>query len=182
MPLMTFALLLLIGSTGNLESLFFPLTYLHLFFLVLSAHSVTAVVTTLGLMLFHLSLNPQMAIHDWSNVLTIPILLVLFLFTKRQHEELVKARVGQERANQAKELLKLHDKEQTRKLKQLSQIKKEEEADLVTLESFLESFLKPKLEHMTELSKNSESHLVIKAQVELLRKRVDELLTQVKPN
>ena len=118
---------------------------------------------------------------NWNNLLTIPVLLILFMFSKHQHDELVKTQIKQKREYRAAKLLELNIQRQAQKLDNINRVKQQEQTELVTLESFLDSFLKPKLEYMTELAKDSESHLVIKAQVDLLNNRVTDLLSEIKP-
>ena len=50
MALVTFAFLLLIGATGNIESHFYVLTYIHLFLLTLTTRVSTAISTTVAVM------------------------------------------------------------------------------------------------------------------------------------
>lgn len=91
--ILTFTLMLLIGSTGNTESLFYPLTYIHLFFLVLSTYTITAIVTTLGVMLYHYALMPTINTGDITDLIILPIVLVFFLFAKEEHERGIRERV-----------------------------------------------------------------------------------------
>lgn len=90
MVLATFAFSLLIGATGNTNSPFFSLTFVHLFFLVMATHQNTSLVTTAGIILFHYALAPQMIGSNWPILATIPVVLIFFLFGKNQQEEVVK--------------------------------------------------------------------------------------------
>src|SRR4029078_1961773 len=56
MAVLTTGFLLLIGATGNLRSGLFFLSFAHLFILALKSDSVTAVVTTMEIVLFHFTL------------------------------------------------------------------------------------------------------------------------------
>jgi len=90
MILASFAFLILVGSTGNKESILFPFTYVHLFFLVFSTQISTSIITGLLLVVFHYALGPDSNLAEMSELLTIPIMLVFFLFTKHQYNEVIK--------------------------------------------------------------------------------------------
>lgn len=85
--LFTFAFLLLIGSTGNTVSLFYPLTYIHLFFLVMTSHTPTAIVATIAIMLFHYAVEPNLEIATIQALMTLPIMLAIFLFARKEYDE-----------------------------------------------------------------------------------------------
>lgn len=87
MPIVTFALLLLIGATGNLDSPLYPLSFLHLFFLVFSTNPLTAITTTVAIMLFHYGIMPEMTSTHFSHLATLPLMLFLFLFAKDQYRQ-----------------------------------------------------------------------------------------------
>jgi peptidoglycan hydrolase CwlO-like protein len=88
--LITFIFTLLIGATGNTESIFYPLIYIYLFLLVFSTYTQTAIITTLGLMLYQYILMPGWVSYvDTFDLVSIPIVLVFFIFAKQQHEALI---------------------------------------------------------------------------------------------
>jgi len=89
--LVTFIFTLLIGATGNTNSIFYPLIYIYLFLLVFSTYTQTAIATTLGLMLYQYLLMPVTTTYvDMFDLISLPIILVFFIFAKQQHEELIK--------------------------------------------------------------------------------------------
>lgn len=89
--LVTFIFSLLIGATGNTNSIFYPLTYIYLFLLVFSTYTQAAIMTTLGFMLYQYLLMPGATTYiDIFDLVSIPIVLTFFIFTKQQHEELIK--------------------------------------------------------------------------------------------
>lgn len=134
MIIATFAFLLLIGSTGNTTSLFYPLTYLHLFFLVLATHVSTSIITTGMLVLFHYGLTPSLSSTEISQLLTIPMMTILFLFAKQQHEEVIKERAIIEADEHA-----------------LAQARNHE----FTLMSFLTTYLPQKIAQVKHLTQNA---------------------------
>lgn len=90
LPLITFTLLLLIGATGNIDSPLYPLTYIHLFFLVMTTTLAPALIATFGAMWFHLALAPTITPATLAHVLVLPIVMAFFLFAKQQHELAIK--------------------------------------------------------------------------------------------
>jgi hypothetical protein len=158
--LATFAFLLLIGSTGNTSSIFYPLTYIHLFFIVFSSHASTSVIMTMAIMLFHYSLTPGGAVgpHVTVSLLTMPIILMLFLFARLQYEEVIRDRLIIKRGK-----------------KQLEQLTAEDHH----LKQFLQGFIRPKLDQLLGLSQfPQENQAVIQGQVQLLQVQVDETLAK----
>lgn len=89
MALVTFSLMLLIGHTGTLNSPLFPLTYVHLYFLVMSSDRVTAAIVGPATALYHFSLQPEVSMANIGHLISIPIVLVFFLFAREQHEEVI---------------------------------------------------------------------------------------------
>ena len=179
MPMMTFALILIIGSTGLSKSFFYPLTYLYLLFLVMSTQIVTATITTLGLTGLYFLLMPTLDHQHLAALLTLPLLLVLFIFAKRQNEELTIEKIASERERKAKEFLAQYAQDTKDNLDQASQARDQSSRELITLESFLETFLQPKLEYMLELIKDAETRLVLEAQLKIVTNRVQEILGQM---
>ncbi len=92
MAIATFALLLLVGSTGNIDSPLFALTYIHLFFLVFAAHESTIILIVPLLVLFHYAVSPTTWSTDLAELITLPVIAFFFLFTKRQHDEVMQDR------------------------------------------------------------------------------------------
>lgn len=90
MVLATFAFVMLIGFTGNFESVLFPLTYVHLFFLVFSTHITTSIATALLLIVFHYALGGGSVSVAISETIAIPVMLIFFLFTKYQYNEVIR--------------------------------------------------------------------------------------------
>ncbi|PIR61540.1 MAG: hypothetical protein COY81_00790 [Candidatus Pacebacteria bacterium CG_4_10_14_0_8_um_filter_43_12] len=100
--LLTFAFLLLIGATGNTKSLFFPLGYVNLFFLVMTSYVPTAIIATAAIVLFHYALDPELSVATIQSISTLPIMLAIFLFARKEYDEAHLAKLA---AEQAKQLL-----------------------------------------------------------------------------
>lgn len=94
--LITFAFLLIIGATGNTQSLFYPLAYVHLFFLVMTSHVQTAIVATIAIMLFHYAIEPEFTIATIQAITTLPIMLAIFLFARKQYDEAHLAKIAKQ--------------------------------------------------------------------------------------
>ncbi len=92
LALLTFAVLLVIGHTGDTQSLLFSLSYILLFFLVFSAEVSTAIVSTIFIMLYFYALANQMTSQDAANLLTLPLMLVFFIFAKAQYQQVTQKR------------------------------------------------------------------------------------------
>lgn len=87
MIFITFALLTLLGGTGNLDSILYPITYIHLFFLVFFSETWTAIIVTMQIILFHYALTPLTTASQISHLVIVPIVLVFFLFAKDRYQE-----------------------------------------------------------------------------------------------
>lgn len=130
----SFAVTVLIGSTGNANSIFYPFSYIHLFFLVMTTRQVTAISATLAIMLVHYALQPEITSLTIAAFTTLPLMLIFFLFARRQYDD---ARLQQ----------KIAEKEE----KQLESVIQKE----LTLESFITKFLLPKLNILQDMLETS---------------------------
>ncbi len=152
--LATFAYLLLIGATGNTQSVFFPLTYVNLFFLVFSTQPITAIITTVAIMMFHYGLEESMTITEISSLVTLPIILFFFLFAKNQYQTV---------------------KQTEKQLQEEDELILQEEHSII---SFIESFLKPRLNNLKQLSQTDPQQATsvindIKQEVTLLEHHIE---------
>lgn len=89
----TFALLALLGGTGNLDSVFYPITYIHLFLLVFFSETITAIIIACEILLFHYALTPLITTTQISHLVIIPIVLVFFLFAKDKYTQTKKEKL-----------------------------------------------------------------------------------------
>lgn len=93
LAIINFAFLLLVGASGSLNSLFFALTYIELFFLALTLSVKNALLLSLEIMVFHFSLSIALTTDfklnaaEWSNLLALPIVSIFYLFAKNQYEK-----------------------------------------------------------------------------------------------
>ncbi len=159
MPLVTFAILLLIGSTGNFNSAFYPLTYIHLFFLVFATSLGGSISITALIVLFHYSLAPDLTPHGLSNLITLPLIMLFFLFTKDQYQQ----------AKDGKQLLETE-------VQALSQTQAVESV----LETFVTTSLFPKLEQLQKLvAYPQQNQQAIKGQLTWLQLEIHKLLNQL---
>jgi len=85
------ALLLLTGYSGSLYSIFFVITFIHLFLLSMSNDYKVALLVTLQIMAFHFSLSiaisPNFILDGaaLTNLLALPMVSVFYLFAKWQY-------------------------------------------------------------------------------------------------
>ena len=159
--LATMAFLLLIGATGNTASWFYPLTYIHLFFVVFSSHVGTSIFVTMLIVLFHYGLSPNLVQHELVSLVTLPIIMAFFIFAKLQHEEVIKDRL-------------IIEEDETK----LSELESEE----FQLENFLQNFLRPKMAQLENFLDHSGNQKSIKSQIHLVRIEIEKLLSQIKSN
>ncbi|MBU0576839.1 hypothetical protein KJ707_00025 [Patescibacteria group bacterium] len=157
--LATMAFLLLIGATGNTSSWFYPLTYIHLFFVIFSSRVGTSILVTMLIILFHYGLSPNLVQHELVSLLTLPIVMAFFIFAKLQHEEATK-----DQLIIAEEEIKLS----------------EIEAEEFQLENFLQNFLEPKITQFEKLLEYPGNLDVIKGQLHLIKIEIEKLLSRIK--
>lgn len=130
----SFAVTILIGSTGNANSIFYPFAYIHLFFLVMTTRQITAITATLAIMLTHYALEPELTSVNIAAFTTLPLMLIFFLFARRQYDD-----------------ARLQHKIAESESKQLDTISKKEQS----IESFITQFLQPKLNVLRDLLETS---------------------------
>lgn len=156
MILATFAFLLIIGHTGNLDSPLFPLTYIHLFFLVFSTHASTSIAISLLLAVFHYALGGATHPQLISALLTIPIMVIFFLFTKNQYEELQKNK----RLIEGEEMALSNSLESQRQFA-----------------SLIINFIQPKLAQLKEMSLHADKNRsAIMGQILILQMEINKFL------
>lgn len=158
--IVSFAFLLLIGSTGNTTSVFYPLTYIHLFFIVFSSQLGTTVVMTALIMLFHYSLTPDLSQHALVTLITLPLIMIFFLFAKRQHEEATRDRVIIKKEHRALERLQAEDS---------------------TVRMFLHTFMLPKLTQFEELLQYPrENQQPLIGQLQVIKVEIEKVLQMIR--
>lgn len=156
MVIATFAFLMLIGATGNTRSILFPLTFVHLFFLVLATELGTAIFMSLLIVLFHYGMAPQLWPQELPTLLTIPLITLFFLFTKQQYDEVQRKKniIHQEEAA-------LESSEQ----------------QVQAFKTFAATFLQPKLTQLQELSHYAAANQqAIQGQLTLIQLEIDKLM------
>ena len=162
MVLATFAFMMLIGFTGNFESILFHLTYVHLFFLVFSTHITTSIATALLLIVFHYALGGGSISLAISESITILVMLVFFLFTKHQYNEVIRE----------KKIIEGEEKALSNSLN-----KQKEITNLIT------KFVQPKLAQIKELSVHADKNRdAIIGQIFIVQMEISKFLEKNKDN
>ncbi len=93
LALLSFAVLLLVGASGALSSVFFAVTFIYLFFLALSVPLFVALLITLEVMAFYFSMSIALQsslalpMTAWSNLVAIPVVMMFYLFARAQYEK-----------------------------------------------------------------------------------------------
>lgn len=155
LAILTVGFLVFISSTGNMDSLFFPLSYIYLFFLVIALRPLAAIIASLGIMFFHYQITPTLTPDHISTLLSLPLLLFVFLFTKKQYES--------------------HQFDQQALVQQEEKL----DAGAYTSKMFIKTFLQPKLEMLFQLSLHPEINQAnIQEQIKLIHEESEHLLTQ----
>lgn len=157
--ILTFAFVYLIGATGNTHSIFYPLSYVHLFFLIFSSTPFTSIGTIIFLMLFHYAQEPAISADEVGALFSLPVIGTILLFAKKQYDEVYLKE--EQLAAEVLELDKTSQKEHN-------------------LESFIRGFLKPKLTTLTNLIKDpAETKETALKQLALIETELDKLTTRV---
>lgn len=138
LPLLTFAFFLLIGATGGIESYLYPAIYVYFFIVALAAPAGAAITAAMATMLFFYALSGGFGPREAGALITLPVLLVFFLFAKRQYEN--------------------SQTNQTTLLQNLDQLEALEGKEQ-TLTAFLNSFLSPKLGAIRKLADSKDTTL-----------------------
>jgi hypothetical protein len=160
----SFAITLLIGATGNAESIFYPFAYIHLFFLVMTTRQTTAITATMAILVVHYALQPEINSATIATLTTLPLMLIFFLFARRQYDD---ARLQLKLAQAEEDALEdLTEKE-------------------LSLEGFIINFLQPKLAIITDLletsihRRESVDPEIVKTQVSLLASESKKVITKL---
>jgi hypothetical protein len=160
MIIATFAFMLLIGSTGNLNSPFYALSYVHLFLLVFTTGYKTSSIATAVIMLFHLSLTPGEVTALAANIASLPIIFFFFLFAKSQYDQVIR-----EKKIIANDELAVNSLEK----------------DKLDLQAFLTEFIHKKVLQLKTLSQEPQTNKqAILGQLSLLEIEIERKLSQLR--
>lgn len=154
------ASLVIVINTGASNSVYFPLNYIFLFAIVFSVSPVVGVITTLAITLLYYLQNPQIELGLFFRLLSLPIVHGAFLIIKTQYVE-----------------LELQKKEMGAKDRELRTLIQAEES----LESFLESFVTPKLKALEEGTGDADlTPSVYRRQLSLLETEIEKVLKKIR--
>jgi predicted membrane protein len=85
MAVLTLGFLILVGATGNFNSVFYPLAYVHLFLVVFTTQTASSLAVLIALLVFHYALGNSPHPHLWADFLALPITWVIFVFARYQY-------------------------------------------------------------------------------------------------
>jgi hypothetical protein len=176
MMIVTFAFLLLIGATENINSIFFPMIYVYIFFISLCCEASSAIVITLEVVLFHYALNGDISLQNLSRLLSIPMVMLFFLFTKQQYDQVQKNQQTIEMNQQQIKYYQDFVKNQNLSLKKLENQDTQESG----LKSFLSGYVSPALQQLQKLSKLEKNKIILQRQLTILSFEIDKLLKKNK--
>lgn len=155
---LVFALILLIGATGASQSSYLALLYIFLLLLVLTTTIYTSIIVTAELLFVLYALSLQLAMSDWRQLLSLPIMLGFFLYIQQQL--IVSQRQRQQLASSSTVIETIANQK-------------------LTLERFVGDFLKPKLAALARLGREQEtSKQVLLSQLDLLENEIDKMLAR----
>ncbi len=153
-----FALLILVGSTDASQSSYFGLLYIFLLLLVLTSTLYGAIILTSELVFVLYALSVQLEMSDWRQLLSLPLMLGFFLYIK--HQLNVSDRQREQLAESASVLEEVSQKE-------------------MTLERFVGTFLRPKLQALGKLGDDPQTtKQLLLSQLDLLENEIDKVLTR----
>jgi len=159
LALVTFSFLLLIGFTGNTSSLFYPLGYVHLFFVAFASRPATSFVTILGVMFFHYALLSSVTPNDVSLLLTLPVMWFFFIFAKAQYQQATREQSIIDQDEQL--IVRYNDCHQQ-------------------LFSFIHSFVGPKLQFLSQLLEHPvENKQTVLSQITLLQVEIEKVMKRL---
>jgi len=185
MSLITFSFLILVASTGAVTSIFFPLNYVLIFFLAMTCTAPTAIITTLELSIFYYALSPNLLPYNISMIVSLPVILIFFLFAKRQYEDLQKSK--QVIAMENEQIINYQQfvEEQNKRIfglenqnQQLTKTVKLPQIEQLVI--FLEQDLRPKITQLQKLSKFRQNKMIIQSQLTLMGLEIEKLLKKFK--
>lgn len=90
MALLTFGFFFLIACTGALNSPFFVLSFIHLFFLSLTTTPLVSLAVVTETIVLYVVQNHQLTSQELFLLLPLPLTLIIFIFARQQYSELQK--------------------------------------------------------------------------------------------
>lgn len=160
MAIVTIAFLLLIGGTGNLHSVLFSLSFVHLFLLAFKTDLVTACVATTEIVLFHYALTNNPSLSELSFLLSLPLVMAFFLVIKQQYTRIF-----------------LQQQQLALEEKQLAETKQVDQQ----LQNFLSGFLEEKLHKLQRMSFfPAENQQQMQTEMAEIAALTDELIAETK--
>ncbi len=172
MVLVVFAGLILIGSTQNTNSPFFPIIFVLLFLISMTMKFSTALVISLEFFLFFYANAAGLTQLNLSNLTSIPIVMTFFLFAKHQYQQAKENRTLVEIENNEIHNYQIFLEAEAEKINQL----KENSAQISQyFVSFLKNYLQPKLiqvQNMVSFGQNSQA---VKGQLNLINIQIEKV-------
>ncbi len=152
---LSFALLILVGSTGSAQSGFFPLMYVLLLLIVLTTQYYASILIVGFLILFIYGTSELQNTQYWQAVISIPLMGVFFLYLEHQLNL------------SKKQAVSLEAKEESLREAQTSVIK---------LLDFIRDFLKPKLISLLRFGDQANtSKVMLLNQIDLLLSETEKI-------
>lgn len=156
----TIVFMLFISATGNTHSWLYPLTYLYLVLIVFSLEQKTAIILALSTMLLQAFLVTTFTVQELIILLNIPVITAVMVFAKQQYEK----------ANLEEQILVEEEAQLANSLEENT-----------ALESYIEQFLLPKSEILTNLQQpETELEKTLHSQISLIITESKKMLERSK--
>lgn len=176
MVLVTFAFFVLVGATEGTTSLFFALMFVYLFFVSMTMNLSTSIFITMETTLFFYALNPNIEQLNLSHLISLPVVMIFFLFAKYQYE---RARENQNLIEIEKNEIHSYQIFLEEKDSELELTKKNSDQVNQYFVSFIEHYLQPKLDLVSSMLDFSQNRQPIKGQLSLVRLQLQKIVRQL---
>ncbi len=176
MVLVTFAFMILVGATDGTTSIFFPLMFVYLFFVSMTMNLTTSIVMTLETSLFFYALNPHLQQLNLSHLISLPVVMTFFLFAKYQYEQ---AKRNQNLVEIEKNEIHSYQIFLQHKESELANIKQNSNQTSQYFVSFIEHYLQPKLDQISNMLDFSQNRQTIKGQLSLIKIQLEKIADQL---
>lgn len=170
MIFISFSFLILIGSSDGLDSIFFPLIYIYLFFLIIFTHTGTALVISAELLaFFYLLLSQDISLKNASGLISIVIITFSYIFAKKQYD---RAEHNQYVMQQSQKEIETYKQYIEKQGELISNYNVNNANQFI---SFIDKFLKPHIFQLQKLSSNYENRLILQSQLTKLSFQLDQI-------
>jgi hypothetical protein len=176
MVLVTFAFFILVGATDGTTSIFFPLMFVYLFFVSMTMNLMTSIIMTLETTLFFYALNPHLQQLNLSHLISLPVVMTFFLFAKYQYEQ---AKRNQNLVEIERNEINSYQIFLQHKESELNSLRQNSSQTSQYFVSFIQNYLQPKLDQISNMLDFSQNRQTIKGQLSLIKVQLEKIADQL---